>query len=232
MIKHFRCLRPLLLGLIFLNAFIVKAQYKDSLRVDHKIKFTWRQTWPAITLITAGLVANGKSPRSFKHEIADQRNEHMPNFHTRVDNFMQYSPIIIAYGLDAVGVRSRTDIINRTVILAKTGIIVYATVNSLKTATKILRPDGTSTKSFPSGHTAQAFAAATFLSEEYKDRFKWMPYVAYSLSSAVGACRIANNRHFISDVLVGAGIGILSTKLAYWTHQYKWNKRRTMVIQY
>lgn len=139
---------------------------------------------------------------------------------------MLVAPIAIAYGLDAFGVKSKTDILNRTVILLKGEIMTHATVCFLKNKTDVLRPDGSNSYSFPSGHTAQAFAAATFLSEEYKDQFKWMPYVAYGMASSVGLMRIANNRHYISDVLLGAGIGILSMKVAYWTHQYKWGQKK------
>jgi membrane-associated phospholipid phosphatase len=45
----------------------------------------------------------------------------------------------------------------------------------------------------------------------------------------IQALRIMNNKHYLSDVLIGAGIGILSTKISYWTHQYKWNKRKRSV---
>ena len=100
-----------------------------------------------------------------------------------------------------------------------------AAVFGLKNLTHQLRPDNSGYNSFPSGHTAQAFAAATFLSEEYKSKFKWMPYLAYGIASSVGVLRMANNKHYISDVLVGAGLGILSMKMSYLTHQYKWGKK-------
>ena len=80
--------------------------------------------------------------------------------------------------------------------------------------------------SFPSGHTAQAFAAAAMLSEEYGYHYKWVPYLSYGIASTVGVLRMANNKHYLSDVLVAAGIGILSTKVAYWTHQYNWGKSK------
>lgn len=150
----------------------------------------------------------------------------MPGFHSGIDNYLLVAPIALAYGLDAVGIKSKTDILNRSVILLKGELIMYGTVNLLKNTTGVLRPDGSNRYSFPSGHTAQAFAAATFLSEEYKDRFKWMPYVSYGMASTVGMMRIANNKHYISDVLLGAGIGILSMKVAYWTHQYRWGQKK------
>ncbi|MCK7554287.1 phosphatase PAP2 family protein [Chitinophaga sedimenti] len=158
-------------------------------------------------------------------EIKEMRNNNMRDFRTKFDNYLQYSPVVIAYGLDALGVKSRNPVVERSIILAKGAVINYATVNILKKLTRQLRPDETTYNSWPSGHTANAFAAATFLSEEYKHRFKWMPYAAYGLASTVGALRIANNRHYISDVLAGAGFGYLSMKVAYWTHQYRWSKK-------
>ena len=38
-----------------------------------------------------------------------------------------------------------------------------------------------------------------------------------------GIMRVAKNAHWISDVIAGAGFGILSTELVYLTHQYKWD---------
>jgi membrane-associated phospholipid phosphatase len=101
-----------------------------------------------------------------------------------------------------------------------------ASVYILKKVIDNKRPDGT-VMSFPSGHAANAFAGATILSIEYQKNHPWVPYVAYGVATGVGVMRVANNRHYISDVLFGAGLGILSMKLAYWTHQYKWNKPKS-----
>jgi hypothetical protein len=177
------------------------------------------------SLVIAGLLANGHSCESIKNEVVEERNEIIPRFRTHIDDYLQFSHLAIAYGLDAFGVRSKTDLANRSVILLKGEIMALGAVALLKKATHTLRPDGSSYNSFPSGHTTQAFAAATFLNEEYQDRYKWMPYASYGLASSVGLLRVANNKHFISDVLVGAGLGILSMKVAYWTHRYKWGKR-------
>jgi len=146
---------------------------------------------------------------SIKNEIAEERKEHIPRFKTKLDDYLQFSPLVVAYGLDAMGFKSKTDVLNRSVILLKGEILAISTVTALKKAFHILRPDGSSYNSFPSGHTTQAFAAATFLSEEYKDSYHWMPYASYTVASSVGILRVANNRHYISDVLVGAGIGFL-----------------------
>lgn len=185
-----------------------------------------RQLYAPASLILGGLIANGRSEESISHELAESRNRHIPRFRTHIDDYIQFSPLAVAYGLDAFGVRSKTDALNRTAILIKGEAIALSTATILKSATHSLRPDGSSYNSFPSGHTTQAFAAATFLNEEYKDRYPWLPYASYTAASSVGLLRVANNRHYISDVLVGAGIGYLSMKVAYWTHQYKWGKRK------
>lgn len=201
--------------------------------VEKPLRFSLNQLTVPGGLLATGIFLNNNKPRSIKNMIAKERNEHMPDFHTRVDNYLLVAPIALAYGLDAFGVKSKTDILNRSLILLKGELMVYGSVSLLKNTTNVLRPDGSNRFSFPSGHTAQAFAAATFLSEEYKDRFKWMPYVSYGLASSVGMMRMANNKHYISDVLLGAGIGILSMKAAYWTHQYRFGKKADRaVMQY
>lgn len=196
----------------------------DSLPVRKPLNL--RQFYAPASLIIGGILANGHSEESLKNEVAESRNRHIPHFHTKIDNYLQFSPLVVAYGLDAVGVHSKTDVLNRTAILIKGEAMALTTTTILKSATHTLRPDGSSYNSFPSGHTTQVFAAATFLNEEYKDRYPWMPYASYTVASSVGLLRIANNRHYISDVLVGAGIGYLSMKVAYWTHRYKWGKPR------
>jgi len=90
-----------------------------------------------------------------------------------------------------------------------------ATTNILKRNTGILRPDGSDYRSFPSSHTAIAFVSATFLHEEYKDRSVWYGVAGYSIATVSGVLRMMNNKHWMSDVLVGAGIGILTTKAVY-----------------
>ena len=190
-----------------------------------KTQFRVKSLFIPASLMLAGIGTSSNGHESIKMELVEKRNELLPSFHTKIDNYLKFSPIVIAYGLDAAGLKSRTDFVNRTAILIKGELLAMGSVGLLKAATHQLRPDGSTYNSFPSGHTAQAFAAATFLSEEYKQRLPWIPYAAYGIAGTVGAFRMANNRHYISDVLFGAGLGILSMKVAYWTHRYKWNKR-------
>lgn len=65
--------------------------------------------------------------------------------------------------------------------------------------------------SFPSGHTTVAFAAATVFALEYKDN-PIIPIIAYSAATMIGLSRITENKHWSTDVLVGAALGFLTGK--------------------
>ncbi len=160
-----------------------------------------------------------------RYEVREERNEHLPNFQTKVDNYLMHAPIAIVYGLNIAGIKGKHDFRNRTLLLIKSEAIMFALTFSFKSITNVRRPDDTDVESFPSGHTAQAFATATFMAKEYKDVSIWYAVGAYGIATTVGAMRILNNRHWVSDVLTGAGIGILSTNLAYLTHRYKWKNK-------
>jgi membrane-associated phospholipid phosphatase len=151
----------------------------------------------------------------------------MPQFHHRADDYLQYAPIAAVYALNALGVKGRNDFVNRTAILIKSEFLVGVLTYTLKQITAVPRPDSGKPTSFPSGHTAQAFAAATFMAKEFGHKNIGYSIGAYAIASGIGAMRVMNNRHWVSDVLVGAGIGILSTNIAYLTHQHRWKNKRS-----
>jgi membrane-associated phospholipid phosphatase len=107
---------------------------------------------------------------------------------------------------------------------------MLSVVYSLKYTVGEARPDTGNKNSFPSGHTAQAFTAATFLSKEYGYKSIWISIGAYTAATTVGVFRVLNNRHWISDIFVGAGIGMLSTELIYRTHKGRWGKKNKLAI--
>lgn len=91
----------------------------------------------------------------------------------------------------------------------------------LKALTGRRRPTGGTYDSFFSGHTAYTFAGATMLTTfayEYdwlEDDTRWVvPAVGYSLAAFTGYLRIAGERHWLTDVLVGAVVG---TSVSYLT---------------
>ena len=109
---------------------------------------------------------------------------------------------------------------DRSIILGTSYLLMGTSVYALKNITKIERPDHSGFNSFPSGHTATAFAGAEFLWQEYKDVSIWYGISGYLVATGTGIFRIYNDKHWLTDVAMGAGIGILSTKIAYWIFPY------------
>ena len=168
-------------------------------------------TYLGVPLVTAGLIV-----KSEDDHFRSLRNDYMPRFRNHTDDYMQLAPAAVMLGLKAAGVKGRSSWGRMLVSDAFAAALMAGVVNTLKTTTHVMRPDGSDNHSFPSGHTATAFMTATMLSKEYGHNFPWISIGAYTTATATGLMRMANNKHWLSDVLTGAGIGILSTEVGYW----------------
>lgn len=157
--------------------------------------------------------------------IQKWRKNKFSTFHTKADDYILFTPIVAAYGLNFVGLKGKHTPRSMTVYGATSLGLTTAIVYILKPSVARERPDASAKNSFPSGHTASAFCFATIFHKEYGHKSKWYSIGAYSIATATGAMRIMNNRHWFSDVCVGAGVGIISTELSYRLLD-KWNKKR------
>jgi hypothetical protein len=170
-------------------------------------------------LITYGFISLGNDGlKTLNEEVKEEVWTDHPHRITNVDNFLQYAPAISVCVLNAVNIHGKNNLRDRTMILLLSNLFSNATVFSLKKATHQLRPDGSSYTSFPSGHTAEAFGSAEFLRQEYKDVSPWYGITGYAMAVATGYFRLYNNKHWLGDVLAGAGFGIASTKISYWVY--------------
>ena len=111
-----------------------------------------------------------------------------------------------------------SDSFNRLLVNAVAGLAMdVALTSALKYSFKRQRPDASEDNSFPSGHTAITFYAATMLHKEYGCSISpWISVAGYGVATGMGLSRIAADKHWMSDVLTGAGIGIFSAEFAYW----------------
>ena len=135
---------------------------------------------------------------------------------THIDDYLQFVPAASVYALGAFGLKGKHNFLDKTVILATASALMGTTVITLKKTTGVQRPDGSAFNSYPSGHTAMAFMGAEFLCQEYRDQSVWIGISGYVVATGTGILRITNNRHWLNDVIAGAGIGILCTRAAYW----------------
>jgi hypothetical protein len=207
--------------LLLLSALTLNAQEieKDSLSkkyVSSNMKFNSKQLIIPALLLGYGVIGiESDQLKRFNYDLQEEVKEHIDKKIT-IDDFSQYAPAISVYALNAAGIKGKNNLKNRSILFATSYLIMTTSVLALKSITKVERPDGTSVNSFPSGHTATAFAGAEFLWQEYKDKSIWYAIAGYAVASGTGVFRIVNNRHWLTDVAAGAGIGILSTKIAYW----------------
>ena len=155
--------------------------------------------------------------QSRNKEIRDELQEHIKSPFP-IDDYTQYAPMVATYGLNLCGIRGQHGYGDLTIILGTAYALMGISVNSLKSATKVMRPDGSSRNSFPSGHTATAFMGAELLRREYKDVSPWIGVAGYAVAAGTGFFRMYNNRHWFTDVVAGAGIGIMSVEAAYWLY--------------
>jgi hypothetical protein len=213
------------ISLVFLFGVLnVSAQQTDSIaKIDSTsthLKFNYKQLIIPTALIAYGVIGlESDQLLSFNSQIKNEVIEDIDEKMT-IDDFSQYAPTASVFALNALGVKGKNNIRDRSVIFVTSYVIMASTVLSLKSLVKEERPDGSSNNSFPSGHTATAFAGAEFLWQEYKDKSIWYGIAGYAVATGTGLFRIYNNRHWLTDVAAGAGIGILSTKIAYWMNPY------------
>ena len=144
------------------------------------------------------------------------RNMHASTFAYRYDDFLPYLPIVAMFVLKLTGVKSRSNWKRMLVSTAFSYILMGTIVLTMKSLAGVLRPDGSDFLSFPSGHTATAFTAATLLYKEYGFKTPLAGIATFLPAVVTGFTRQLNNRHWLSDVLAGAIIGIMMVELAYF----------------
>lgn len=200
------------------NDSIAVQQPTDSITTAAIQKNTLNYKSLIIPAAFIGYGVAGLSVRSLKEINRDTKtevDEHRPA-RTRFDDYTQFIPGLMVYGLNMAGVKGKHNFRDRTIIYASSQLIVTAFTTPLKYMVKEERPDRSNRLSFPSGHAAIAFSNAQFMFREYKDTNFWLSLSGYPFAVFTGIYRIINDKHWVGDVVAGAGFGILSTELAYW----------------
>lgn len=151
----------------------------------------------------------------FDHRVRDALGGH--GRRTHVDEALLYVPAAAIYGLDLCGVEARHGAVQQTETLVLGFVYTQAMAQGLKHAVGRRRPDGADTRSFPSGHTATAFMGAEVLRMEFGGRTPWIPVAGYATATATAVLRIANDRHWATDTMAGAAVGVLGAHLAAWS---------------
>ncbi len=190
------------------------AQITDSTRTKRFIK---KNIFPTL-LIGAGVMLNNSQ---FEQDFqVDLRNEIGNDFELSIDDYFQYVPIVEMYLFDIFKVKAQHHWFDQTKYLFISNLITATLTHSIKRLSLKTRPDG-SRHSFPSGHTTLAFTNAAVLKNEFYQTNSILSFTGYLFASTTGTFRILNNKHWISDVLLGAGIAIVVTNIVYYFEPFK-----------
>lgn len=175
------------------------------------VRFTTKQLIVPGALVAVGAVSVGIKPLvKARKWINSEIGVHNC---APLDDYLQYLPAAGYLFLDFAGMKSKRPFVDRVVVGATGAIIAAALTRSIKLCVNEQRPTGSRNNSFPSGHSATAFLGAELLRQDYGLTAGVCGYV---VASGVGVMRILNGRHWLNDVLAGAGIGILSARAAEW----------------
>ena len=180
-------------------------------------KFMDDMTFVGVPLFVAGmLIKSDKAMFRVNNKNGKKNTQLLTDFKTGIDDYTQFFGPALTVGLKLGGYEGRSDWPRLLASAAMSYGLMAILVNGIKYTAKEMRPDGSTANSWPSGHTATSFVGATMLHKEYGlTRSPWFSVAGYGVATATGVMRVLNNRHWVSDVMSGAGIGILSTELGY-----------------
>lgn len=191
----------------------------DSIPIGNKPEsqttgFKLKQLITPGSLIAVGVFgvyngAFGKLNKKIRTEMTNLRSHH----YCHIDDYLQYIPAATYLFFNELGIKSKHSIKERVAVETTAYISMGILTVGGKCVFREKRPDSNDRNSFPSGHCAKVFTGAELMREEYG---LWPGVGAYTVATGVAFLRLYNGRHWLNDVIAGAGVGILSARIGYW----------------
>lgn len=187
---------------------------------------------PSALIVMGSLGVSNGWLCSVKQDVRDGFHDMRGDRRFRVDDYLQYLPVAANVGLGWTGAKVRHPLRERVAATATAYAAMGVMVNATKYSVREKRPDSNAHNSFPSGHTATAFMGAELVREEYGNG---IGAGAYAFASGIAFLRLYNDRHWLNDVVAGAGVGILSARVACWLLPWErrvlgWEKGASMTV--
>lgn len=217
--------KKVLLTVLLLQAVIMASAQTSDAVADSVSQHCPILPYPVIAAgtfaVTDGTLARftARSPRHPAASLTDDQN-------STIADIAQFGPMDLPWVMKAVGVKTESSWGKLAVSQAVGFVALTGAVEALKRGVDAPRPDGEDNRSFPSGHTARAFFGATSVLHELANTSPWYPLGAYAFAAGIGAQRVLANRHLPSDVMAGAGIGMLAAEFGYFIGSLMWPSER------
>lgn len=139
-----------------------------------------------------------------------------PDFHTNAADYLMWVPSASIYAMDAFHVKTQHTFKEHLILDVGSVLITGGLGFGMRKISEHISAYNTHDTKFPSGHAANVFRGAEIVHQELKYSHPVLSYSGYVVATGVGLLRIYNKNHLLSEVITGAGVGILSTKLTYW----------------
>lgn len=177
------------------------------------IKFKPQQLIAPGILMAAGLIGAIDKDNNLNTSVRDAMTDLSDGKHFKADDYLRFVPSAAHLLMGSLGVKSRHNFKERFLVSATAHAAMLIMGYGTKFVIKEQRPDMSNNHSFPSGHVALAFTGAELLRTEYGIAYG---IAGYTIATGVAFLRLYNNKHWLNDVLMGAGVGILSARIGYW----------------
>lgn len=143
-------------------------------------------------------------------------HDYLPESNTKgsnpVDTFLKYSPFILLLILHREGFKTKSRFKKFFLKMLIGTIMLEIASNVLKASIKRVRPNG-QPHSFPSLHTATCIFGAEILRSELKENYPGVSSSGYVISAITALLRMYHNKHWFSDIVAGALLGLTTYKL-------------------
>ncbi len=176
-------------------------------------KFKPQQLIVPGVFMLSGLIGAIDSDNDFNRSVNDAMADLSNGKHCKLDDYLRFVPSAAHLVMGSIGVKSKHNFKERFLISATAHAAMLVMGYGTKFVIHEQRPDMSNNHSFPSGHVALAFTGAELLRSEYGTAYG---IAGYALATSVAFLRLYNNRHWLNDILMGAGIGILSARIGCW----------------
>lgn len=182
-----------------------------SVQSDEQKPNYWKQLIAPAALIAAG----GICAIDYDHGINKEVNDWMASetHHNDADDYLRFVPSAGYLALGYLGVKAKHNGTERLLVFATSHAAMLALGYGLKAAVSEWRPNHKDEDAMPSGHAVLSFTGAELIREEYGN---YWGLGGYAVATATAVLRLHNNAHWLGDVLMGAGLGVLSARIGYW----------------
>lgn len=169
----------------------------------------------ALAAILIGLSLNAQPwPKGINDNVRDAVAQLSDGQRYGFDEWTQYAPAAAYAALGFIpGIEHESSLVKRgCTFIGGFGFLAATTLLTKEIAGE-MRPDGSGYDSFPSGHSGKAFLGAELVRMEFGNGWG---AAAYGIAGTTAFMRIWNDKHWLTDVVAGAALGILSAHVGDW----------------